>query len=509
MIFKSTHTTSSIILLLSIIVDQSLSSFVLPKLRSVSTKRRTSFIGNGATSFESKRITTTTPIITSTSIHQSFANYQAQALKRRNVTLPLLDLTKSTSSLPSSNIITPLPSSHLPLELSTLHIYGMELKAAIYKMMIHDTLAKFTPKSSSSSSINFQEDIFGRDGSQEPMYGHLIGRIMSDERKDDEINSLVGCIGCASEIILSTPSDSVQIETLAEDDNVMTYNDFNNDVVVDNVKSIFDDGNIEDSVITVLTKGSFRFVVKEVIQTFPYPIAIVDELLDDDCDSSLSNQRYRDVKEQGEDEEEEVDDGNNDNYDNDEDEDDYDDYDIYASLTPSELMQRTLSAMKAIVDQKLDTKPKTMSPLELSILEQKGMSTDAAMAMASMQRDHAEEMAAIFDVFTSSLLDIAPSKTERYYSVAMLAAEFGGLDNDVRREMLLTLDGVNRLRIVLEAMEKKISLVQAKKLTADIVEKSDESSKDLKVRGVYFCDLFFFFPLISYMIVILICNLFH
>lgn len=500
MIFKSNHTTSSIIsLLLAMTMSMQSLSFFLPKT-SVSTKRHTSFRGEGT----STRNTPTSPnyyAITSTSIHQSFANYQAQALKRRNVTLPLLDLTKSTSSLPSttSNIITPLPSSHLPLELSTLHIYGMELKAAIYKMMIHDTLAKFAPKIS-SSSITFQEDIFGRDGTQEPMYGHLIGKIMSDDKSDDEknkngadeSNSIVGCIGCASEIILSTPSDSVQIETLEEDDNVMTYNDFN-DVVADNVKSIFDDGNTEDSVITVLTKGSFRFVVKEVIQTFPYPIAIVDELLDDDCDSSLSNQRYRDIKEK---DGEEVDDGNNDdnndNNEEDEDEDEEDDFDMYANLTPSELMQRTLSAMKAIVDQKLDTKPKTMSPLELSILEQKGMSSDAAMAMASMQKDHAEEMAAIFDVFTSSLLDIAPSKTERYYSVAMLAAEFGGLDNDVRREILLTVDGVNRLRIVLEALEKKISLVQAKKLTADIVEKSDESSKDLKVRGsglYIFCDL--------------------
>ena len=56
------------------------------------------------------------------------------------------------------------------------------------------------------------------------------------------------------------------------------------------------------------------------------------------------------------------------------------------------------------------------------------------------------------------------------------------VDNELRKKILVGLDGVERLRVVLEGLEKKISLVEVKKLTEDIVEKSDESSKDLLVH---------------------------
>lgn len=396
----------------------------------------------------------------STCINQSSgsaADNQAQALKRRDVRLPLLDLYSSStiSDQYDKILITPLPASHLPVELSTLNIYGMQLKAAIHKMMIDDTLSK------AGTGLGLNEDIFSREG-KEPMYGHLIGKLPSksgdDNEDNDGGNTLIGAIGCAAEIIISTPSDSAQIETLAEDGGLEMekYSDFDDP---------FNDGNTEDATITVLTKGSFRFVVKEVIQTFPYPIAIVDQLLDDLAPSYSDNDSTT---------------LNDENDDEDEDEDDDDDYDMYSHLNPSELMQRTMSAMKAIVDQKLDTKPKLKSPLEESILEQSGMAGGVG-GIEAMQQNQVEEMAAIFDVFSSSLIDIAPSRTELFYTVAMLAAEFGGFDNDIRKKMILTVDGVERLRIVVEALEKKISLVQAKKLTEDITGQSDEDSKDLRV----------------------------
>ena len=450
-----------------------------------------------------------------TLLYQSFYSSneaQAQSLKRRNIKLPLLDLTSSSSSSSSSttyngydktlkNIITPLPASHLPNELSTLHIYGMELKAAIYKMMIEDTLSSFSSSNNGLGSIQLQENIFTSSDRKEPLYGHLIGRNpslcigddnddvinakgMDDDNSNNSLlsskNTLIGAIGCAAEIIISTPSDLAQIETVMDDVSLTSFSDDDSSSSNNNSSeeySDFDDplndGNTEDRPITVLTKGSFRFIVKDVVQMFPYPIAIVDELLD----NFVSNKSTQDVSTSNN--ERSV--NNNDNEEEDEDDDD----NMYADLNPTELMQRTFSAMKAIVDQKLETKPKNMSPLELSILEGSGMSPDIALGMESMQRNQAEEMAAIFDVFSSSLIDIAPSQTERFFAVAMLAAEFGGLENDIRNQILVTVDGVERLRIVLEALEKKISLVQAKKLTDSIVEKSDESSKDLKVRLVF------------------------
>ena len=41
--------------------------------------------------------------------------------------------------------------------------------------------------------------------------------------------------------------------------------------------------------ISVESKGSFRFVIKNMTRTFPYPIVIVDELLEDCIDSSGDN----------------------------------------------------------------------------------------------------------------------------------------------------------------------------------------------------------------------------
>ena len=405
--------------------------------------------------------TTSATTKTTTCLFQSSSSgdYQVYARKRSGITLPLLDLTSpSDDSDYDKKIITPLPASHLPHELSTLNMYGMQLKAAIHKMMIDDVLSKVPV---GIGSLDLQEDIFGRDGSiNRPIYGHLI-------QKQDP-SSLVGAIGCAAEIIISTPTNTAKIDTVMEDVSLANLGNDSTEDEYSDFEDPLNDGTVEDSSITVLTKGAFRFVVREITQTFPFPIAIVDELLDDNVQSSSSSDMPSSLK-------------NLDSEDEDEDEDEDDEYDMYSNLTTTELMQRTFSAMKTIIDQRLDVKPKTMSPLEISILEESGVSPDAAMGMDTMQQSQAEEMGAIFDIFTSSLIDITPMPTERFFVTAMLAAEFGGLENDLRRKILVTVDGTQRLRVVLEALEQKISLVQAKKLTNDIVEKSDEGSKDLLV----------------------------
>jgi len=314
-------------------------------------------------------------------------------------------------------------------------------------MMITDTLSKVQLASSG--------DLFS--AREEPTYGHIVFKPAED-------GSLVGAIGCAAEIVVASPSDAMQIAFLDESSE----------------PSDFDGGMSESGELpmTVLAKGSFRFIVREVKQSFPFPIVVVDELLDDepvwdvepapvlDDDAPKEYNDFEDKYDEGED-------------DDDDDDDDDEEDDMYAKIPSSDLTSRTLQAMKAIVDQKLNTKYIPISPLEESILKESGM--DPNMNMGKMQQDQAEEMAAVFDVFVSSLLDIAPSKIERLYVVGIMAAEFAGLDNNVRRKVLTMVDGVERLRLVLREAEKKIGMVQAKKLTEEIVDKSDEGSKDLQV----------------------------
>jgi predicted DNA-binding protein YlxM (UPF0122 family) len=356
------------------------------------------------------------------------SNAYSQALKRRNVQIPLLDIQDDDS------IIIPLPAAHLPNEITTLQIYGTQLNSAIHKMMIQDTLSKVQP-------LNTQDLFSVR---EEPIYGHVVSK------PDD--GSLVGAIGCAAEIVLATPSAAMQIQSIDEDFEPLKDSDADDDGI-----------GSGEAPMTVLARGSFRFVVKEVTQTFPFPIVIVDELLDDEPVESAPIE-YSDFE---------------DTYDNEEDDDEDTDEDMYANIDSSDLIQRTLRAMKAIVDQKLSTKPKTMSPLEQIILKDSGMDSD--MNRAAIENEQNEEMAAIFDVFVSSLIDIAPSRIERLYSVGMMAAEFSGVDNKIRKEALEMVDGVARLRLVLKEAEKKISMVQAKQITEQIVDQSDTDSKDLQV----------------------------
>ena len=121
--------------------------------------------------------------------------------------------------------------------------------------------------------------------------------------------------------------------------------------------------NNEDVAMTVVVKGGFRFVVKEVKQTFPFLVAIVDELLDEAPNSSDSPSAVRSGYKE---------------------DDDDDNDDMYADLPTSELVPRALAAMKAITDQGISTKPKEKSPHEESILEQSNMPRGMIQSMSSM-----------------------------------------------------------------------------------------------------------------------------
>jgi hypothetical protein len=65
-----------------------------------------------------------------------------------------------------------------------------------------------------------------------------------------------------------------------------------------------------------------------------------------------------------------------------------------------------------------------------------------------------EEMAAVFDVFQASLMDICPMPVDRYFSIVMMAAELSNVDNDMRTKIIAMTDGVARLRLVCEHIER-------------------------------------------------------
>eukprot|EP00588_Corethron_pennatum_P010095 CAMPEP_0194272934 /NCGR_PEP_ID=MMETSP0169-20130528/6381_1 /TAXON_ID=218684 /ORGANISM="Corethron pennatum, Strain L29A3" /LENGTH=429 /DNA_ID=CAMNT_0039015729 /DNA_START=214 /DNA_END=1503 /DNA_ORIENTATION=- len=331
--------------------------------------------------------------------------------KLRSVTMPLLDVSIPLkdfgllaaaaaaseegdtinvvpTSMTPSNTLTPLPSSHLPLEVSSLNVYGIELKSPSHIRMMQEA------------------ERLG-------IYGHLVHREVESE--------LVGAIGCAADIVrCSYQSDS-------------------------NKK----DKNDGFTSVAALMRGSFRFVVKEVISTFPFPVVLVDELLDDVYGSNdVAPLAIED--------------------DDDNDGDGDGEYD-YGSIPADELPARTLAAMDAIVKMKVDVPNK--SPLENVILESQGIE--------SPSKGEAEELAALFDVFRMELVEIT-DRTLRCFAIGVMATEVAELSYDQRRDVLVMTDGAARLRIVLQLMESRISMEWAKKMVQQVTAPEDEA-KNLKV----------------------------
>ena len=354
--------------------------------------------------------------------------YSANMDYRRNVILPILDVSEDRQMsdfgmnaspnddeddndkiMTPSNTLTPLPSAHLPVELSSLNIYGIELKSPSHIRMMQEA---------------------ERNGS----YGHIVTRSAVEGGE----SGLIGAIGCAVDVI-----------SCVFERNSSNSNGDNDD---DSLSSV--------TGVTALVRGSFRFVVREVVSTFPYPVLIVDELLDD---SPYGNEDHRDdtEKQAGDDI---VDD-------EDDDDDDDDDYYGYDSIPCDDLPARCMSAMEALVRMKLDV-PDT-SPLEDMILESKGLT------VSSQAKSISEEMAAVFDVFRMELVEIS-DRVRRCFAIGMMAVEIAELDFEQRKDALVTTNGCYRLRTVLQIMESKISMARAKKMAEQLTSTNDDE-KELQV----------------------------
>lgn len=342
----------------------------------------------------------------------------AGGARRENVQLPLLDLLDGSEM--ANQIITPLPSEHLPAELTTPFVYGMQLHRPLHKLILQEATES------------------------DRLYGHIVW-------KDKDSDSLVGAIGCAADVLVNAPTTEIAVMSSDGSSDGSTVVKAGPDV---SNQALSNDKEDDTTPITVLCRGSFRFVVKEVIKTIPYPVVVVDELLDDGGD-------------------EEQKDPSLDGMDDDEDDD-------YSDLSTSELMQRTMRAIQNLVTQKLERieSQKDPSPLEQSILEDSGILP--LVNPVDAERNQVEEIAAVWEIFQSSLVDdIEPSN--RKFAVAFMGAELADMPNEVRRQLLVERNPTRRLRRVLKELEETVGMARAKKLATQITDDVDESSKDLKV----------------------------
>ncbi|GKY98285.1 hypothetical protein MPSEU_000786100 [Mayamaea pseudoterrestris] len=319
----------------------------------------------------------------------------------KNIELILLDLPLTESDDETDSFLIPLPSDHLPRELSTMSVYGMQLSLPIHQLVVQ-------------RAKDEHRGIFGQVA-----------------YKPNDNDSWVGAIGCAAHVLLLDKGP-----------------DENNDEN-DKVRSMAND---EAQPHMVLAQGKWRFVIKEVKSTIPYPVVIVDELEDGDVVQGLVEPAAAAISIDS----------------------------LYAGLSPSKLVDQLLDAMKTYAKQQVAALEinQQVSPLEQSIAAD--MTVDLFMQRAAEKRA-AEETAAIVDVVSVSLQDFCATPAEQYYCLSFLAAEVAGFPNDARCKCLVMTDAVNRMRFVLQTLNEKVSRQQAMSLAELITARQDEDEKDLKV----------------------------
>ena len=465
----------------------------------------------------------------------------------RGITIPILDASPESLAADdlAKRLVVPLPSRHFcSNELATLNVYGFQVDAPVHRMLIEEA---------TKSAGTYQVDRGDIPKVAPGVYGHVVSR------SDDDLDSLVGAVGCAVDIMMAAPAaggpplgprgpmgppgQMGPVNPFMEPLGPMGSKDEDEgklDVEFDIGSSIDDavskaqgeerrpkpfaekgtDGpSPDDGPLTVVVRGSFRFVVREVIKTLPFPVAVVDELRDDvptKASSSADEKKSDDApeakaEEEVEEEEKEVedevssgpiiyndfDDGftstgessavdtddkaedeEDEDEDDDDDDDDNDDH-MYADLSSSELVRRCMHAMNAMVNQKLQAaqEMRGMSPLEQSILEDAGM----PVPRDDIARGQAEEQAAVFDVFQTELVDICPRPIDVHYAVGLMCAEMADVDNDFRVQCLKMTNGLERMRMILSKAEAKVGMAAAKRITAQITEEVSGDERDLKI----------------------------
>jgi hypothetical protein len=392
------------------------------------------------------------------------------AALRKDVEIPLLDLigratTKSNNDKDDDDdddddtadenaFVVPLPSSDFPDQLATPFLYGMQMDTPLHKLILEEaiSMAKTAIVSSAAPLSSLPK----------PFYGHLVW-------KDGASDSLVGAIGCTAEILVNAPTTQLLgggPKTPLEEELAKLEKSFSDskggEEKESSKKASMNDDNSAPTSNTVLCRGGWRFVVKEIVRSIPYPVVIVDEIQDDaDVDDSDMFSTFGAEEEDDDDEED----------------------DELINMPAPELIGNTMRNVQSIITQQLeDAIAKTqMGPLEQSILEDGEMEGGGkAINPAVIGLAHAEEMSAVWSVFQMSLVDdIEPS--QRRFAVAIMAAELANLNNDLRQEILLIRNAEERLRIVLRELKEIVGMAQARKVASSITDKTDETDRDLTV----------------------------
>ena len=314
-------------------------------------------------------------------------NFGQQQIARQNVLIPLLVDTSDADGQRRYNV--PLPNAHLPPQLTTASLYELNVEVPLHRLVIQDRISA-TMMSDSSPILD-----------EGCTYGHVVYTPVTSD-------GLVGSIGCASEILIGAPSAMNMDDQSSKDP--------------------------EDSgPLFVLARGLFRFRVKEIVKTIPYPIVKIDEILDDsiDTDSDID-----------------------------------DDGDIFDTLSSKDLVKQIFQCLNKVLKSQAEAISTPLTPLEKSILED--APTTTPMVQEINRRFDAEERIVVFETFTSSILDIAPNERDRIFAVAMIAGELANLPSDIRVKMLTTTNGVARLRLVLRELSSMLSLDSARKITKSL-----------------------------------------
>jgi len=416
---------------------------------------------------------------------------------RRNVKIPLLDI---PDVIPDDEnnfplVVVPLPSDHLPDALRDLSVYGMELKRPIHKLIVQDAISR-----RSGMGIGSADAMMGGDSSSKPpFYGHVAIK--------PSATSLVGAIGCTAEILLQASGNA---------DAALMGGSMDGNT---NLETAAQAQSEMDLPQTVVTCGGWRFVVKEIVQTVPFPVAIVDELPDSSSEgggdkaaasnptSTISSTEKSASKpatspsddtakpsdtedgiiEYNDFEDFEVgalNDGKDGKHGHDGGDDDEDD--LYTDMEPSDIMRELFQTIQAYVDQTVEEAGnQEMSPLEQAILEDTGLLTTNPNSNINnplaIQQARAEQMAATWIGFRTSLIDFCVTPRERYFAVSFMAAEIMDLPNAVRRKMLRLTNSIARLKYVLQQAKETAGMARARRMANAITDQQDESSKDLQV----------------------------
>lgn len=347
--------------------------------------------------------------------------------RRVGIEIPLFVPSDDDDEDDANNAATiPLPSAHLPDELSTLNMYSLKTRSAARRRLVEAAGA-----------------------SESRCYGHVV-----DAPNE---GTLVGAVGCAAEILVTArPVDEATNEDVP---------------------------NASD--VSVLVRGSWRFVVREVVSEFPYPVAVVDELTDEDPnETTVDEAKAEEIGEEIAATTTTTDDGPiffddfaEENLvlslpEEEEEGDDDDDDDSEDELVPeAELVPRTLAAARALVEALRALPESETTPLEDHILESAGV-----VATPSSTRPDPFEMSAVLDVFASETQVVTP------YATAFLAAEIADADNAARRDMIIGRDAVARSRTVLRLVESAADEARAHKLATELTSPSPGETDERELR---------------------------